>query len=167
MKTDLEKETARIADAIVELVERTDGPVTLARVQQEISGFAKHEAPSWKHVVRHGGRETSFWSEMTEAGLAALHNVMRERRIAIQFVNVLPYFMDGCMIENGGWQPIVLLPARAANVESQNWHLRVPQKVYDHIAERAAERNTRLRLLTPHYDGATADRFFDVTPMQQ
>ncbi len=162
MKNDLEKEADRIADAIVDLVERTDGPVTLARVQQEISGFAKHEPPSWEHVVRHNGRETSFWTEMTEAGLTALRKVMRGRRVAIQFVNVLPYFMDGCMIDNDYWQPIVLLPVRAANVDSQNWHLRVPQSVYDHIARRAAEGKTRLRLLTPHYVGATADQYCDV-----
>jgi hypothetical protein len=166
MKNDLEKEIARIADAILGLVERTDGPVTLARVQEEISGFAKHEPPSWKHEVRHSDRVTSFWCEMSEAGFAALRKVMRERRVAIQFVNELPYFMDGCLIENEDWQPIVLLPARAANVDSQNWRMRVPQEVYDHIAERVAERKTRLRLLTPHYAGATADRFFDVTTMQ-
>jgi len=162
MKPDLEKEIARIADAIVGLVERTDGPVTLARVQEEISGFAKHEPPSWKHVVKHDGRETSFWSEMTEAGLAALLKVTRERRVAIQFVSVMPYLLDGCLIEDEDWQPIVLLPAKAANLDSQNWRLRVPQAVYGDIAKQVAERRTDLRLLTPDYAGATADRFFHV-----
>jgi hypothetical protein len=164
METDLDKETARIADAIVELVERTDGPVTLARVEKEISGFAKHEPPSWQHVVRQrrSGREISFWGGMTEAGLAALHKVMRERRVAIQFVNVLPYFMEGCTIESEEWQPIVLLPASAANVDTQNWHLRVSQELYDHFAKQIAEGKTHPRLLTPQYDGATADFFFGV-----
>ena len=73
MKNDpIQKETRRIADAIVELVERTDGPVTLAQVEREVPGFAKHDAPSWGHVVTRPGREISFWYDMTEAGVAAL-----------------------------------------------------------------------------------------------
>jgi hypothetical protein len=169
MKPDLEKEAARIADAIVELVERTDGPVTLARVQKEISGFAKHEPPSWRHQRRHWrtGRVISFWCEMTEAGFRAFQKVINERRVAIQFVNELPYFMDDCLIDADDWQPIVLLPSRAANVDSQNWHLRVPQEVYDQLAKRVAERKSRVRPLKLRYAGCTADRFFDVTPMQQ
>jgi hypothetical protein len=114
------------------------------------------------HVVRHDGRETSFWTEMTEAGLTALLKVTRERRVAIQFVTVLPYILDDCVIEDDDWQPIVLLPGRAANVDSQNWLLRVPQRVKDDMVKQAAEGKTRLRLLTPHYVGATADHFFHV-----
>ena len=93
MKTErqLEKDTRRIADAIVELVERTDGPVTLARVHREVAGFTKPEPPSWAHVVTHGRGEISFWYDMTKAGLAALINVMsNERRVAIQFVTCSP-----------------------------------------------------------------------------
>ena len=29
------------------IVERTDGPVTLARVDREVAGFAKDEPPNW------------------------------------------------------------------------------------------------------------------------
>ena len=43
----LEKQTNRIADAIVELVERIDGPVTLAQVEREVPGFAGHAPPFW------------------------------------------------------------------------------------------------------------------------
>jgi len=162
MKTNLEKEITRIANAIVGLVERTDGPVTLARVQQEIAGFAKHAPPAWGYGITHSGRVISFWDDMTEAGAAALRKVIRERRVAIQFVSVLRYLLDGYVIKDEDWQPIVLLPARAANVDSQNWYLRVPQKMYEHFARQAAEGKTNLRLLTPHYVGATADGFFDV-----
>ena len=56
----LEKQTNRIADAIVELVERTDGPVTLARVEREVAGFAKHEPPSWSFVIERGGVRRSI-----------------------------------------------------------------------------------------------------------
>ena len=45
--TQSEKETCRIAHAIVELVERTNGPMTLVQVEREIAGFAKYEPPSW------------------------------------------------------------------------------------------------------------------------
>jgi hypothetical protein len=168
MKTDLEKEAGRIADAIVELVERRDGPVTLTQVQREISGFANHEPSSLRHVVKHDGRETSFWSEMTEAGLTALLKVTRERRVAIQFVSMLPYLLDGCVIEDDDWQPIVLLPARAANVDSPNWLLRVPQRVKDDMAKQFVDGKAIYRLLTPRHVGATADHFFHVgTGLQQ
>ncbi len=62
MKTErqLEKDTRRIADAIVELVERTDGPVTLVQVEREVPGFAKHDAPSWGHVLTCPRREITF-----------------------------------------------------------------------------------------------------------
>jgi hypothetical protein len=45
MKNDcqLEKEAGRIADEIVRLVERTNGPVTLVQVRSEIPGFAANE----------------------------------------------------------------------------------------------------------------------------
>ena len=68
----LEKQTNRIADAIVELVERTDGPVTLAQVEREVPGFAGHAPPFFDHVVRRAGRDTSRWYDMSEAGVGAL-----------------------------------------------------------------------------------------------
>ena len=57
MKTHIEKDASRIADAIIELVERTDGPVTLARVDREVAGFAKDEPPTWSVVIEHNGVE--------------------------------------------------------------------------------------------------------------
>jgi hypothetical protein len=158
MKTEsqLEKETRRIADAIVELVKRTDGPVTLARVEREVPGFAKHDAPSWGHVLTSPKREISFWNGMTEAGLAALIKVISERRVAIQYVNLLLYMLEDCMIADENWQPIVLLPATAANLDTPNWLMRAP----DSIARAISNANVDNRLLTPCYAGATADGFF-------
>lgn len=63
---------------------------------------------------------------MTEAGLAALNNVTSEHRVAIQFVNVLPYLLENCIITRENWQPILLLPARAANIDTPNWLMRAP-----------------------------------------
>ena len=159
MKTEssLEKETRRIADAIVELVERTDGPVTLAQVEREVPGFAKHDAPSWGHVLTRPGREISFWSGMTEAGLAALNNVTSERRVAIQYVSLLLYMLEDCIITDENWQPIVMLPARAANLETPNWLMRLPQD-----AMQTMEGKAGCRPRTTCYTGATADGFFDV-----
>ena len=155
----LEKHTNRIANAIVELVERTDGPVTLARVQHEVPGFAGNAPPFWAHVARHAGGETSFWSDMTEAGLAGFRKVMNERRVAIQFVSPLLYLLEGRVMEDANWQPIVLLPARAANVDSPNWLIRAPEWYRQWLAK---ERSPGHRLREPDSVGATADMFFGI-----
>ena len=59
-----------------------------------------------------GNGETSFWYDMTKAGVAALRKVMRERRVAIQYVNLLPYVLENRVFKDENWQPIVLLPSR-------------------------------------------------------
>ena len=160
MKNDpIEKETRRIANAIVDLVERTDGFVTLAEVEREVAGFAEHGAPSWSCVNEHAGKETVFWNGMTEAGEKALKKVLRERRVTIQFVNLLPYILENCIIKDANWQPIVLLPARAANLDTPNWLLRLPQAI---INMQTAEQKAGCRPLTPSYVRATADQFFGV-----
>ncbi len=70
MHTHIEKEASRIADAIVKLVERTDGPVTLAQVEREVAGFAEDEPPTWNFGIERGGVETVYWTGLTEAGEA-------------------------------------------------------------------------------------------------
>jgi hypothetical protein len=159
----LEQQVSRIADAIVELVERTNGPVTLAQVGREVAGFTKDDPPFWAHLITHASGETSFWYDMTEAGLAAFRQVMNGRRVAVQFVNMMPYLLEGYLIENEKWQPIMLLPAKAANVESPKYLLRYPLWCLEHIASRAAAGESPSRPLSPTcYVGATADQFFAV-----
>jgi hypothetical protein len=154
----LERLATAIATSIVELVERTDGPVTLARVQREVPGFAKTTAPAWSHVVEHAGGETLIWDGMTEAGHAALRKVMYGRRVAIQFVNSLLYRLDGIFIASENWQPIVLLPASAANLETPNWLVRASPGHREHSLRRAAAQgNKGYRLLSSAYVGSTAD----------
>ena len=150
----LEKQTNRIADAIVELVERTDGPVTLARVDREVAEFANHEPPWWDYVIERGGATTVYWGGMTEAGSAALQKVLRGRRVAVQFVNLLPYLLDGLVDDEENWQPIVLLPARAANLDSPKWLVRASQ---DYVA--IALDTPGWRLLKPAPVSFTADQF--------
>ena len=150
----LEKHTNRIANSIVELVERKDGPVTLARVDREVAGFAEHEQPSWDYVIERGGATTIYWGGMTEAGSAALQKVLRGRRVAVQFVSQLPYLVEGSLIDGENWQPIVLLPARAANLDSPKWLVRASQ---DYVA--IALDTPGWRLLKPAPVSFTADQF--------
>jgi hypothetical protein len=162
MKNDkhLEKLANGIADLIVELVERTNGPVTLAKIAREIPGFAKNEPPSWDHIVTCAGGETVIWCGMTEAGEAGLYKVMHGRKVAIQFVNLQPYLMDDFLVEDEHWCPIVLLPARTANLYTPNWLIRASQKYRDYsIARAAAEGKTGYRLLAPGSVRYTADEF--------
>jgi hypothetical protein len=64
----IEKQASDIADAIVELVERANGPVTLGEVDRKIPGFVAKEPPSWQYFYEHDdGREVVFWGGMTEA----------------------------------------------------------------------------------------------------
>jgi hypothetical protein len=155
----LEKLANGIADLIVDLVERNDGPVTLAQIDREIPGFAKKEPPAWCQMYGHNG-ETFIWDGMTEAGNVALRKVMYGRRVAIQFVNKLPYIVEGCFIENEHWWPIVLLPARAANLESPVLLIRASQKYRDFSIKKAvAEGKLGHRLRTPGSVRYTADQF--------
>ncbi len=52
---------------------------------------------------------------------------MRGRRVAVQFVSQLLYLLEDGLIEEEHWQPIVLLPARAANLDSPKWLVRASQ----------------------------------------
>jgi hypothetical protein len=159
----IEKQANRIAEAIVKLVECTDGPVTLAQIHREIPGFGTKEPSSWEYVIeRHDGKgEVVIWGGMTEAGLAALRKVMSGRRVAVQrLVNPLLYFIEGHCYESENWMPIVLLPARAANLDTRLWRMRGSQAFLDYsIATAAAEGMDDVRLLTPSPVRCTADQF--------
>jgi hypothetical protein len=157
----LEKQASIIADAIVDLVERTDGPVTLARLDREIQGFAEKESPSWEYVVEHDDGETLVWNGMTEAGLAALRKVMSGRMVAVQYLsNPSLYFLEGNYPANENWMPVVLLPVRAANLQTPKWLMRFSENFLDQCMRMAAERGERgYRRLTPSAVRGTADRF--------
>jgi hypothetical protein len=140
MKTDLEKETSRIADEIVALVERTAGPVTLCRVHREVAGFGKSEPP-YRSVYR---GPLLFWADMSDVGAQALNNVTFGNRVAIQLVDVLPYLLEGGALKDENWAPIVLLPAKAANVSTKNGLFRLPEAFLT-----PAEMRPSWRVLTP------------------
>jgi hypothetical protein len=161
MKVDeqIEKQASRIADAIVELVEHIDGPVTLARIHRDIPGFAKEDPNVWQFYVEHDDGEQVIWDGMTEAGLAALRNVMSGRRVAVQYLTgSLLYLIDGCYHRSEKWVPIVLLPARAANMDTPNWLVRGSSAFQKSCIERAAAGVKGYRWLTPSAVRCTADQ---------
>jgi|tagenome__1003787_1003787.scaffolds.fasta_scaffold19234285_1 hypothetical protein len=127
MKRKLQKEASRIADEIVALVERTDGPVTLCRVQREVTGFAASEPPYWDVSRDQNGKRWVLWGQMSEAGRQALNNVINGKRVAVEVVSGLVYLIEGRVLDDEDWQPIMLLPARQANVSAKKCLLRVPK----------------------------------------
>jgi hypothetical protein len=159
----LEKLSNRIADAIVDLVNDTDGPATFPDVELAIPGFAKNKPPTWGYVIAHSGREHLIWSGMTEAGKIALGKVISGRRVAIQFVNLLPYLpdmLDDWHVDDDDWLPSLLIPAKAANLETPRRLIRTSESSRKHIMARAAaERTAGYRLLTPRPMRFTADQF--------
>jgi hypothetical protein len=158
---EIEKQTSRIADAIVELVEGTDGFVLLTQIDRDISGFAKKTPPSWSKTITHEDRELLLWDGMTEAGAAALGRVIFGGRVAIQAVDARLYLLDEGVPQEENWWPIVLLPLSAANLQARNNVLmRVSSKFLDYYVKRtAAEGLSGYRLLTPSFVAYTADRF--------
>jgi hypothetical protein len=157
----IENQAELLADAIVDLVERTDGPVTLARIDREIQGFAANEGAGQEYFIERESGETVIWQGMTEAGLAALRKVMTGRRVAVQpLTNLLPYLLEGGCPRCDKWMPVVLLPVRAANLDTPKWRMRYSERVLDHCIREAARTGRQgYRRLTPSAVRATADRF--------
>jgi hypothetical protein len=96
-----------------------------------------------------------------KSGLAALHQVLSGQRVAVQYlINLLPYVLDGGFPPRKNWLPLVLLPVRAANLDTPKWRMRFSEKCLDHCLRTAPERGERgYRRLTPSTVRATADRF--------
>ena len=67
-KERIENQANRIADAIVDLVERTDGPVTFTQIEREVEGFATKPS-SWAYELgeRPGQPAMVVWEGMSEA----------------------------------------------------------------------------------------------------
>lgn len=153
MTTDeqIEKQANRIADAIVDLVERADGPVTLAQINREIPGFGTNEDPSWDYHIKHEGAVRIVWDGMTEAGTEALRKVIRGRRVTVQLVHLRLYRLEGYSFRIERCLPIVLLPARAANLETPAFPL------FRAAREQEGMMRAGNRLLQPSAVGSTAD----------
>jgi hypothetical protein len=158
-----EKEAVRIADAIVELVERTDGPVTLPRLDREIPGFAQKEGgASWQYVREHDAGETVFWEGMTEAGCHALRRVISGRRVAIQSVTHEMYRVaEDQLPVDENWSPIILHPKVDANVDHECFLMRLPPSIVDAFFAKAAVEGRRgySLLKPPRFRCYTRDQY--------
>jgi hypothetical protein len=75
-----------------------------------------------------GGKLVVLWADMSEAGFQALHDVLHGNRVAIELVNPLIYMLEDGGLTDEDWQPIVLLPARGANLSGKNGLFRVPEE---------------------------------------
>jgi hypothetical protein len=146
----------RISDAIVALIERTNGPVLLHEIDQEIAGFKATGKNGYIYFIERDGKETIFWAGMTKCGFEALRSVLKNRRVAVQYVSGFPYVFDGVYVDLDSWQPIVLLPVRAANLATPKWDMRVSPQAQQ-VA--LASSTTRFRSLTPQPIRFTADQF--------
>jgi hypothetical protein len=96
---------------------------------------------------------------MTEAGAAALRQVLYGRRVAIQSVSTLPYIFDNHVNLDKRWWPIVLLPAKAANLSSPTFLMRAKPEYQDYSIKKAAAVGQQYKLLTPSPVRFTADQF--------
>jgi hypothetical protein len=158
----IEKQANRIADAIVDLVERCDGPVTLAQINRDVPGFGTDEDPAWDYHIKHGGGVSIIWDGMTEAGTKALRKVIRGRRVAVQLVDARLYILEGYSILGERCVPIVLLPATTANLETPAFPLLRVARKHEWMMAATAEKRTGNRPLTPSSVGSTADCFSPV-----
>jgi hypothetical protein len=149
-----------IAKAIVDLVECTNGPVTLAQIARDIPGFAKETPPAWEYFVRRPQGEMLIWNCMTEVGNAALRAVMSGREAAVQYVTPAAYLTEDLVPARQNWQPIVLLPRSTANLDTPHWLMRASPGFVSHaMAQAAKEGTTGYRPITPRPGSVISDRF--------
>lgn len=158
MASDKQAEINRIGDAIVDLVEQANGPVFFSEIDEKVPGFHKPDDPAYAYFAGH--EEAVVWDGMTEAGFKALEKVLRKRRVALQMVDLRLPLMLGARIASSIVLPYVLLPVRAANIDTPNFKMRVSPTVQRRMmAEASTIGNTGCRSLTPSEVGATADQF--------
>jgi hypothetical protein len=130
--------TSQIANAIVDLVERAGGPVTLARIEREVPNFAQLDGRrNWSWVTGDDD-EHMIWDGMTDQGCEALRRVVLERRVAIQSCPSAVYAFESRWPRDPTWAPIVLVPASMANLETPRLLIRGSQQVMDMMTARAA-----------------------------
>ena len=65
-------------------------------------------------------------------------------------------------MEDANWQPIVLLPARAANVDSPNRRYGAESRQLQWLAKKREKEVPVIGCAKPDFVGATADMFFGI-----
>jgi hypothetical protein len=154
--TQSEKLANRIAAAIVAHVEHKNGPITLLEIARVIPDFAGTGQMQSDWVTADG--ETVIWSGMTEAGRSALAKVLNKHEVAVQF-GWKPYLFEGCRLKISDGLPLILIPKRAANVETKMWLMRVSETLREACIKRGALENKTARPLTPRPIRFTADQY--------
>jgi hypothetical protein len=135
MKPNQTRTVKRIADAIVDLVNRKGGPVLLREVEEQVPSFAAAKDPSRQYFHTQGGGESTIWSGMTEEGYRALREVLNTRQVAVEYVRRLDYLAAGFRGTDPNWVPIALIPARMANLSTPVWNVRVSTWVQQEAAK--------------------------------
>ncbi len=138
MKRSKELSPSQIANAIVDLVERAGGPVTLTRLEREVPDFAQLDGRHDWSWVAGDNDEDVIWDGMTEEGCEALRRVVSERRVAMQSCPSSVYVFESRRPHDPAWVPIVLVPAGMANLETPRLLIRGSQQVLDMMTARAA-----------------------------
>ena len=120
---------APIANAIVKLVDRNGGPVTLATVARQIPGFsAKVGEPAYEWVNGSNDDESVIWDGMTKEGLQALREVVLHERVAICPVRRLTYIVEGHFGLGPNWVPLGLTSCAAANFTTTKILISAPEQ---------------------------------------
>jgi hypothetical protein len=107
---------AAIADAIVELVNACNGPVTLAYLAKNVPGFsAQVGEPSYDWVTFDSNDESVIWIGMTKNGIEALRAVVLNSKVAICPMTLRANRIQGYVPLARNWVPIGLTSRAAAN----------------------------------------------------
>lgn len=138
MTSTKDKLTNNIVEAIVELVERAGGPVTLARLEREVPDFAQQDGRRDWSWVAGDDDDHVIWDGMTKQGCEALRRVVLERRVALQSCPSAVYALEKRWPDDPTWVPIVLVPAGMANLDTPGLLIRGSQRVLDMMTARAA-----------------------------
>jgi hypothetical protein len=157
----ISKTAARIADAIVDLVDRSEGPVPLNKIDEQVPGFIASRSKAWSYFIQRTSGDAVIWNGMSKAGYEAFQHVLTSREVALQHVNVMPYFFEGVRLLDPAWQPVVLLPIRAANIDGPLWAFRVPPAMARQFMFGPGA-DGRYRSLIPRAGCFTADHFFGI-----
>ena len=128
----------RISDAIVGLVERTGGPVTLVEIADGIQGFSVDRGAdaAWCWEIE----DFLIWDGMTKEGWAALRHVVMTGRVTFQQSSRLLYFFHGRYLSAPNWVPTALAPAAKANFRTPTMLLSAPEKTLEQLEDAAATR---------------------------
>jgi hypothetical protein len=154
----LNTDVDRVANAIIELVECTDGPVTLPQLDREVRGFKSKGGRSWQLYVDTGSGESMLWEGMTEAGYLALSQVIFRRRIAIQPVTRELYrSAETELPDDENWLPIIMHPKIDANVGHERFLIRVPPSEVDEFIARGGRGYSILK--PPRFRSYTRDQY--------